>query len=169
MIRETLSNAGDEAMSTKIEVGGAGWTDAHLELYQRTNGAEGHFVDFSRVGASAETPCLILKTTGRKSGEAKLLPLIYGEDGGRFVIVASKGGAPKHPAWYLNLADNPEVGFQVGSKKYHGKASTATGAERERLFKMMAGVFPPYNAYQAKTDREIPVVVLEPRAEVETL
>ena len=166
---ETLNNAGDEGMSTKIEVGGANWTEAHLELYQRTNGAEGHIVDFSRVGASAETPCLILKTTGRKSGEAKLLPLIYGQDGDNFVIVASKGGAPKHPAWYLNLAENPEVGFQVGAKKYRGNASTATGAERERLFKMMAGVFPPYNAYQAKTDREIPVVVLEPQGEVERL
>jgi deazaflavin-dependent oxidoreductase (nitroreductase family) len=156
-------------MASKIEIGAAGWTDAHLELYQRTDGAEGHYVDFSRVGASAETPCLILKTTGRKSGEAKLLPLIYGQDGSRFVIVASKGGAPKHPAWYLNLAANPEVGFQVGSKKYKGKASTATGAERERLFRMMAGVFPPYDAYQARTDREIPVVVLEPQAEVQSL
>ena len=156
-------------MSTKIEVGGANWIEAHLELYQHTNGAEGHFVDFSPMGASAETPCLILKTTGRKSGEAKLLPLIYGQDGDRFVIVASKGGAPKHPAWYLNLADNPEVGFQVGAKKYCGKASTVTGAERDRLFEMMAGVFPPYNAYQAKTEREIPVVVLEPQGEVQRL
>ena len=156
-------------MSTKIEVGGAGWTDAHLELYQRTDGADGQFVDFSRVGASTKTPCLILKTTGRKSGEAKLLPLIYGEDGGNFVIVASKGGAPKHPAWYLNLDANSVVGFQVGPKKYRGKARTATDDERERLFKMMAGVFPPYNAYQARTDREIPVVVLEPQGEVETL
>ena len=156
-------------MATKIEIGGAGWTDAHLELYQRTNGTEGHFVDFSRVGASAETPCLILKTTGRKSGEAKLLPLIYGQDGDNFVIVASKGGAPRHPAWYLNLDADPAVGFQVGARKYRGKASTATGPERERLFKMMAGVFPPYNAYQARTDREIPVVVLEPQGDVEQL
>ncbi len=156
-------------MSTQIEIGAPNWTQAHLELYQRTDGAEGHILDFSKVGASAETPCLILKTTGRKSGEAKLLPLIYGEDGDNYVIVASKGGAPQHPAWYLNLDANPEVGFQVGAKKYRGKASTATGAERERLFKMMAGVFPIYNTYQAGTDREIPVVVLEPRAEVEQL
>ena len=156
-------------MTTKIEVGAQDWMQAHLDLYQRTNGAEGHLVDFTRAGGSAETPCLILKTTGRKSGETKLLPLIYGKDGERFVIVASKGGAPKHPAWYLNLAANPEVGFQVGDKKYRGRATTATGAERERLFKMMAGEFPPYNAYQARTDREIPVVVLEPQGEVAQL
>lgn len=156
-------------MSGKIEVGAAGWTEAHLEAYLRTDGAEGQFVDFSRVGASAETPCLILKTTGRKSGEAKMLPLIYGKDGDRFVIVASKGGAPKHPAWYLNLDANPEVEIQVGAKKYRAKASSAKGAERARLFKMMEGVFSPYAAYQAKTDREIPVVVLEPQAEINRL
>jgi len=156
-------------MSTKIEIGGPGWIEAHLDLYQRTNGAEGHLVDFSRAGGSAETPCLILKTIGRRSGEAKLLPLIYGEDGDNFVIVASKGGAPKHPAWYLNLDANPEVGFQVGDKKYRGLARSAKGAERERLFAKMAAEFPPYTAYQARTEREIPVVVLEPQAEVDTL
>src|SRR5271166_771404 len=103
-----LREAGDEHMSGKIEVGGPGWMEAHRDLYQKTDGAEGHFVDFSRAGGSAETPCLILKTIGRRSGEAKLLPLIYGQDGGRFVIVASKGGAPKHPAWFLNLEATPE-------------------------------------------------------------
>ena len=156
-------------MATKIEVGGAGWMEAHRDLYLRTDGAEGQFVDFSRAGGSAETPCLILKTTGRRSGEAKLLPLIYGQDGDHFVIVASKGGAPKHPAWYLNLDAHPQVEFQVGARKYRGKASTATGAERERLFRMMEGVFPPYTAYKARTDREIPVVVLEPQSEIDRL
>jgi proline iminopeptidase len=156
-------------MGTKIEVGGPGWMEAHREIYQKTNGAEGHFVDFTRAGGSAETPTLLLKTTGRKSGEDRLLPLIYGNDGDNVVIVASKGGAPKHPAWYLNLDANPEVEFQVGPKKYRGKARTATGAERGRLFKMMEGVYPPYTAYQAKTDREIPVVVLEPQAQIDKL
>jgi deazaflavin-dependent oxidoreductase (nitroreductase family) len=143
--------------------------ESHRELYEKTNGAEGHFVDFSRAGGSAKTPTLLLKTTGRRSGEDRVLPLIYGEDGDHFVIVASKGGAPKHPAWYLNLDAHPEVEIQVGPKKYRGKARTARGAERERLFHMMEGVYPPYTAYQAKTDREIPVVVLEPQAEIERL
>lgn len=154
---------------SKIEVGAPGWADAHRELYLETNGAEGHLMDFSRAGGPAATPCLILKTTGRKSGEAKLLPLIYGEDGGRFVIVASKGGAPKHPAWYLNLAAKPEVEFQVVDKKYRGVAKATEGAERERLFAMMAGIFPPYLAYKARTAREIPVVVLEPKTEIDHL
>jgi len=156
-------------MNTKIEFGAPGWQDAHRDLYLRTDGAEGHLVDFSRAGASAQVPCLILKTTGRKSGEAKVLPLIYGTDGDRFVIVASKGGAPKHPAWYLNLVANPEVEFQVVDKKYRGVARTAKGAERERLFAMMAEVFPPYLAYKARTEREIPVVLLEPKTEIEHL
>lgn len=156
-------------MAGTIEVGGAGWVEAHRDLYLKTDGAEGHLVDFTRGGGSAETPCLILKTTGRRSGEPKLLPLIYGRDGDNFVIVASKGGAPKHPAWYLNLDQDPAVEFQVGAKKYRGRARTAAGVEHERLFKMMAGVFPPYNAYQARTDREIPVVVLEPQGEIAAL
>jgi deazaflavin-dependent oxidoreductase (nitroreductase family) len=156
-------------MATKIEVGGPNWMEAHRDLYQRTNGAEGHYVDFTRAGGSAETPCLLLETTGRRSGDSKLLPLIYGEDGKDYVIVASKGGAPQHPAWYLNLAANPGVAFQVGPKKYRGKARTAAGADRDRLFKMMEGVYPPYTAYQARTDRVIPVVVLEPEAEIDKL
>ena len=156
-------------MSTTIEIGKPGWQDEHLELYLRTDGAEGHLVDFSRAGGPAQTPCLILKTTGRKSGEPKRLPLIYGKDGGRFVIVASKGGAPNHPAWYLNLEAQPQVEFQVVDKKYRGVARTAQGGERERLFAMMAEIFPPYLAYKARTEREIPVVLLEPSAEIERL
>jgi deazaflavin-dependent oxidoreductase (nitroreductase family) len=156
-------------MGSKIEFASPNWQDTHRDLYLRTNGAEGHLADFSAAGGSSDTPCLILKTTGRKSGEAKMLPLIYGKDGGNFVIVASKGGAPKHPAWYLNLAANPEVEFQVADKKYRGAAKPAQGAERERLFAMMADVYPPYIAYKARTEREIPVVVLEPQAEIERL
>lgn len=156
-------------MTTKIDFGAPGWQDAHTDLYLKTDGTEGHLVDFSVAGGSVETPCLILKTTGRRSGEAKLLPLIYGRDGDRIVIVASKGGAPKHPAWFLNLEANPDVEFQVAAKKYRGVARAAQGAERERLFTLMAGVFPPYNAYKARTDREIPVVVLEPQGEIDRL
>jgi len=156
-------------MSDKVVIGAPGWTDTHLALYQSTNGAEGHLVDFTRAGGPVETPCLILKTTGRRSGEAKLLPLIYGKDAGRFVIVASKGGAPAHPAWFLNLEAHPEVAFQVIDKKYRGVARIADGAERERLFAMMAGIYPPYTQYQAKTERQIPVVVLEPQGELDSL
>ena len=156
-------------MGMKIDFGAPGWQDSHTNLYIETDGVEGHLVDFTRGGGFDDTPCLILKTIGRRSGEAKLLPLIYGRDGDRFVIVASKGGAPKHPAWFLNLEAHPEVEFQVANHKYRGVAQVARGGERERLFKMMAGVFPSYNAYKARTDREIPVVVLEAQGEIERL
>jgi len=155
---------------SKIVIGTPGWMETHLAAYLKTDGAEGHLVDFTVAGGAVDTPCLILKTTGRKSGEAKLLPLIYGEDAGRYVIVASKGGAPAHPAWYLNLEAKPEVEFQVVDKTYRGVARTVRdSAERKRLYAMMAVIFPPYIAYQAKTEREIPVVVLEPTAPIDRL
>ena len=157
-------------MAETVKAGSAGWMQDHLARYLRTDGAEGHFVDFTVVGGSASTPCLILETTGRRSGAAHQLPLIYGEDGGRFVVVASKGGAPVHPAWFLNLEAKPQVRFQVGDRKYRGVARIAAGAERARLYAMMAGIYPPYIPYQEKAvNREIPVVLLEPEATIDSL
>jgi proline iminopeptidase len=155
-------------MAMKIEPGTPGWQRRHAELYRETNGREGHLVDF-RLSGVAPVPCLLLETTGRKSKAPKTTPLIYGKDGDRFVIVASKGGAPNHPAWLLNLRDQPAVRFQVADKKYRGVAHIASGAERERLLRMMAAIYPPYVDYQAKTTREIPVVTLEPREEIKQL
>ncbi len=120
-------------MAEKVKAGPDGWMQDHLGRYLRTDGAEGHVVDFTAFGGTASTPCLIVETVGRRSGAAHQLPLISGEDGGRFVIVASKGGAPDHPAWFLNLEANPQVRFQVGDRKYRGVARAAAGAERERL------------------------------------
>ncbi|HEV8015864.1 MAG TPA: nitroreductase family deazaflavin-dependent oxidoreductase [Stellaceae bacterium] len=155
-------------MAMKVDVGTPGWQQRHVELYLKTDGAEGHVLDFGRPGV-AEVNTLLLETTGRKSQAPKITPLIYGEDGGGFVVVASRGGAPTHPAWFLNLRDKAEVRFQVANKKYRGVARIAAGAERERLFRMMAGLFPSYTDYQTKTTREIPVVVLVPQREVERL
>jgi deazaflavin-dependent oxidoreductase (nitroreductase family) len=154
-------------MAMKVEPGTPGWQQRHIELYLKSNGAEGHVLDFGP--GVPEVNCLLLQTTGRKSKAPKTTPLIYGNDGNRFVIVASKCGALDHPAWFLNLRDQPEVRFQVADKKYGGVARITSGTERQRLFRMMAGLFPPYDSYQAKTAREIPVVVLEPREEVERL
>ncbi len=151
----------EDALATKIPFDAADWQKTHLEMYLRTDGAEGHLVDFRPPGGYDDTPNLILKTIGKKSGEERMVPLIYGEDGKNFVIVASKGGAPKHPAWFLNLEANPTVEFQVVDKKYSGKAVVVEGEERTRLFDMMAKVYPPYIPYQEKTEREIPVVVLK--------
>ena len=155
-------------MATKLEPGTPGWQQRHVEIYLATDGREGHVIDFRRPGVP-EVNCLLLQTTGRKSKAAKTTPLIYGRDGNGFVIVASKGGAPDHPAWFLNLRDRPEVRFQVAGKKYRGAARITSGTERERLFRMMAGLFPSYDDYQAKTGREIPVVVLDPQEEIAQL
>ncbi len=88
--------------------------------------------------------------------------MIYGKDGDSYLVVASKGGAPGHPAWYLNLRDNPDVRMQVGPEKLSARARTAGPEEKPRLWETMATIWPAYNEYQQKTDREIPVVVLEP-------
>lgn len=152
----------------KIDRSRPGWQDRHAEAYLKSNGREGHVVDLGIPGVP-EVDTLLLQTTGRKSKDAKISPLIYGKDRGRFIIVASKGGAPSHPDWFLNLRDEPEVRFQVADKKYSGVARIISGAERERLFRMMAKLYSPYDEYQAKTAREIPVVALEPQGEIERL
>jgi deazaflavin-dependent oxidoreductase (nitroreductase family) len=103
----------------------------------------------------------LLTTTGRSSGEQRTTPLIYAEDGDRYVIVASKGGAPEHPGWYQNLAKTPEVELQVMDDVFPARARTAEGEEREQLWRKANEVWPHYDEYQTKTDREIPVVVLE--------
>lgn len=154
-------------MTEEFKVEGADWAKRHLEAYLRTDGEIGHLLDFTPMGGPPHTPCLILEVIGRKSGEPQRLPLIYGKDGKGFVIVASKGGAPEHPAWYLNLEANPDVKFQVVGTKYRGTARTVASPERERLFDMMAEIYPPYIEYRQKTDREIPVVILEPVAEID--
>jgi deazaflavin-dependent oxidoreductase (nitroreductase family) len=152
----------------KIDRSRSGWQQRHAEAYLKSNGREGHVVDLCIPGVP-EVDTLLLQTTGRKSKDAKISPLIYGKDGGRFIVVASKGGAPTHPDWFVNLRDEPDVRFQVADKKYRGVARIISGSERERLFRMMAGLYSPYDEYQAKTAREIPVVALEPREEIERL
>jgi len=129
--------------------------DEHVRRYEETDGEEGH--DWVN-GA----PILILTTTGRKTRQERKFALIYQKHGDDHVIVASKGGAPRHPRWYLNLLANPVVKVQVKGDKFTARARTAVDAERQELWKTMARVWPDYNAYQKKTDREIPVVVLEP-------
>jgi len=148
----------NNAASGKREV--SQWITDHLRQYQQSP-AQGHLWDATAFGGHANTPTLLLTTTGRRSGKQLTMPLIYGMDGDRYVIVASKGGAPDHPAWYLNLQSTPHAQVQVIDQKFSVIAHTATGAERERLWKMMSLIYPPYPSYQARTEREIPVVVLE--------
>jgi deazaflavin-dependent oxidoreductase (nitroreductase family) len=104
---------------------------------------------------------LLLTTTGRKSGKESTTPLIYDRAGGDVVVVASKGGAPRDPGWYRNLNAHPDVGVQIKGDRFRARARTARGEERERLWRQMNRVWPHYAEYQEKTEREIPVVVLE--------
>jgi deazaflavin-dependent oxidoreductase (nitroreductase family) len=129
--------------------------DEHVRKYEATDGKVGH--DWN--GAM----CLILHTIGRKSGEVRKLPLIYGRDGTSYVIVASKGGAPQNPGWYQNLLAHPDVEIQVRGDVIPVTAHTATASEKARVWKTMTAQWPPYDEYQAKTARDIPVVLLTPR------
>jgi deazaflavin-dependent oxidoreductase (nitroreductase family) len=125
----------------------------HVKRYQETDGAEGH--DWN--GATV----LILTTKGRRSGDARSTPLIYRKHGDDYVLVASKGGAEEDPAWYLNLSAAPDVTVQVRGDRFQAHARTAAPDEKPELWKLMTERWPAYDEYQAKTTREIPVVVLE--------
>jgi proline iminopeptidase len=126
----------------------------HVRRYRETGGEVGHV--WKRGSRT-----LLLTTHGRKTGNETTTPLIYAEDGGNYVIVASKGGAPRHPGWYRNLAKDPNVQVQVKDDVFSARARTATGDERERLWQLALQQWPDYDAYQTRTEREIPVVVLE--------
>ncbi|BCJ58299.1 nitroreductase family deazaflavin-dependent oxidoreductase [Micromonospora endophytica] len=131
-----------------------GWVAEHINRYVDTDGADGHEW---QPGVFT----LLLTTRGRRSGKLRRTALIYGRDGDAYVVVASQGGDPRHPAWYLNLLAEPEVQVQVGADRFTARARTATAEERARLWPTMAGIWPAYDDYQTKTDREIPVVLLE--------
>jgi len=136
------------------------WIKEHITLYL-ADGDAGHLWTPPRGDSKALTT-LLLTTTGRKSGKQLLLPLIYRPTGdGAYCIIASKGGAPEHPAWYLNLAANPNVQVQVANDSFRAKARVAEGEERQRLWTLMSDYFPPYNDYQTATERHIPVIVLD--------
>ena len=126
----------------------------HVKVYLDTDGEVGH-------EWRNDTSILILTTKGRKSGEERLNALIYGMAGDHPMIVASKGGNPQHPGWYVNLRDNPNVQVQIRDDKFDATARDATPEERPELWKQMTEEWPDYDNYQQKTDREIPIVILE--------
>jgi F420H(2)-dependent quinone reductase len=127
----------------------------HVALFRASGG---------RVGGrfSKTAPVLLLTTTGRKSGKRRTTPLLYLEDAGRYVVIASVGGAPQHPAWYLNLRADPEATIRVEGRTLTVRAETAPPSERERLWARAVEMYAGYDGYQAKTSREIPVVILTP-------
>jgi deazaflavin-dependent oxidoreductase (nitroreductase family) len=125
----------------------------HVERYRETQGEVGH--DWQG------TQTLLLTTRGRRSGEPRELPLIYGRNGDDYLVVASKGGADKPPGWYVNLQADPSVEVQVLGERFPARARTATPEEKRELWPIMTAEWPAYDEYQKKTSREIPVVVLE--------
>ena len=139
------------------------WMVDHANKYLSSGGAEGHIYKVKPPNyGDLEVPSLLLTTTGRKSGEKFIFPLFYGRSGDSYFIIASKGGAPAHPGWYKNILANPDVEIQVGTKKLNARARMAAGEERHRLWQKALEFWPPYADYQLKTEREIPVVVLDP-------
>lgn len=128
--------------------------EEHVRSYRDTDGALGH--DWKR-GSSV----LLLTTTGRRSGEPQTTPLIYGRRGDDYLVVASKGGSDEPPGWYVNLEEQPEVEVQVLGDRFTARARTATAEEKPDMWREMNSHWPDYDAYQSKTEREIPVVVLE--------
>jgi deazaflavin-dependent oxidoreductase (nitroreductase family) len=128
----------------------------HVAAYRATGGLIGH-----RVPGFA--PSLLLDHVGAKSATKRTSPLVYGVDGENLILIASKGGYPKNPAWFHNLMANPDTTVQVGSRRRPVHARVAEPEERERLWALMVGVYGGYEQYRRRTDREIPIVVLEPR------
>jgi deazaflavin-dependent oxidoreductase (nitroreductase family) len=152
----------DEAARPKTPAGstpdnpidnGEDWVKAQIDEYVATDGAEPVY--------KGGIPLLLLTTRGRRSGEWRRTPLIYGLHEGRPLLAASLGGSPKHPSWYLNLEQNPTVRVQVGGDVFDATARTATADERAELWAAMVEVYPTYADYQQKTTREIPVVILD--------
>jgi deazaflavin-dependent oxidoreductase (nitroreductase family) len=139
----------------------------HLEMYLKSGGVEGHIVDLRDIRGHQFTTTLLLRTSGRKTHETRITPLIYGDIAGDVVVVASKGGADHHPAWYLNIKDSTEVGFQVATQAFRATWREPGPSERARIWDFMVGIFPPYRDYQASTAREIPLVMMAAQETVE--
>lgn len=132
------------------------WVAEHTRTYLASGGTEGH--------ENNGVHTLVLATTGRRTGQPRRTCLIYGSSGDEFVVIASKGGADEDPAWFKNLRADGSVGVQIGTRRFTARARVATTAEREPLWSKMAQIFPLYDEYAEKTDREIPIVLLTPQA-----
>ena len=127
--------------------------DEHVRVYRETNGEKGYIWN--------GVPILLLTTTGRKSGQPRTIPIIFTQYGDSWVIIASKGGSPTHPKWYLNILDDPNVQVQVKANIQEAKARTAESPEREKIWAECVKTWPNYDIYQSRTDRQIPVVVID--------
>ena len=157
MVTKTLVDTVDALDSGEVP----SWISQHLRDYLESGGQEGHWWDATAVGGDGTVPCLLLTVRGRRSATLRTHPLVYAEDGDRYVVVGSKGGADKHPHWVHNLRAEPNVTVQVGPESFSAFAREALDGERERLWHLVTQVFPGYDAYQARTEREIPLFIIE--------
>lgn len=138
------------------------WMEEHVKLYLE-DGEAGHLWDASAGGGKGVFSTLLLCTRGRRSGRTLIIPLIYRPtDDGGYCVIASKGGAPAHPAWFLNVQASEFVELKVAAREFRASAKLVEGQERETLWNLMQDYFPPYKDYQARCEREIPVVVFYP-------
>ena len=137
------------------------WIKEHISIYLK-DGEAGHLWDSSIAGGPGPIPTLLLFTTGRKSGQESIMPLIYGAVGDAYAIIASKGGAPKHPGWFHNLMAQDQVKLKGKNDVFQATTRIATGDERAKVWDQLAAIYPPFNDYKvAAGSREIPVVMLE--------
>lgn len=142
------------------------WQEQHLRRYLRSGGAEGHLYDFGPLNGAGYQPACLIKHVGRKTGRTLVTPLIYGMVAGEIAIVASKGGSPAHPAWYLNITAADAVEVQVATQAFRATWREPADTERQRIWEQMVTIYPPYAEYQESTDRLIPLVLMRPVAAV---
>lgn len=159
----------DKVSMTEVERATLDFVAQHRDTYLASGGRDGHILDYRHLGGHRFTTTMLLETAGRKSGERRITPLIYGDTGGEVVIVASKGGADVHPAWYFNLTAMAEVTIQIGGQAFRATWREPAGEEREAIWRFMADLYPPYRDYQAATQREIPIVCFAPGDAVDVL
>jgi deazaflavin-dependent oxidoreductase (nitroreductase family) len=150
-----------DADSAAIRAKRGDWVTEHREMYLTSGGAQGHIMDITAVGGRSFATHLLLKYVGRKTGRTLITPLCYADIAGEVVIVASKGGADQHPAWYLNIADRNEVEFQIATQAFRARWREPQGAERQKVWDFMVEYFPFYETYQASTERLIPLVMMK--------
>ncbi len=154
---------------TEVERATLEFVAKHRNDYLDTGGRDGHVLDYTRLGGHRFTTTLLLQTRGRKSGERRITPLIYGDIGGQVLVVASKGGADVHPAWFWNLRDMKEATIQIATQAFRATWREPSGQERARLWAFISDNYPPYVDYQAATTREIPIVLFTPGEAVDLL
>ncbi len=152
---------------TEIERATLAFVEGHRTKYLESGGRLGHVLDYRHLGGHRFTTCLLLESLGRKSAERRITPLIYGDMNGEVVIAASKGGADIHPGWYWNIKAMDQVSIQIGGQAFACTWREPEGAERERIWNFMEGIYPPYRDYQAGTQRKIPLIVFSICDEVE--